>query len=143
VDRRADEEEAVEGAEEAVVVDEDVEEIGAKETAVQNLLLSNPRLMLLSMNYIYLKLTVGIFVIVFLPGSYKHMSKFGILFTIVEHLRTLHQNGGDDALTLEQILGETNQLDVSAEISKVSIHISILFIHYTLFFLRVNIILLR
>ena len=48
--------------------------------------------------------------------------KFGVLYTIVNHLKTLHQNGGDDALTLEQILDETNQLDVSAEISQVSIH---------------------
>ena len=64
--------------------------------------------------------------------------KFGVLYTIVKHLKTLHQNGGHDARyladknfqllmsksspTLEQILDETNQLDVSAEISQVSIH---------------------
>ena len=56
--------------------------------------------------------------------SYKHMSgssqyKFGVLAKIVKHLKTLHQDGADHALTLEEILDETNQLDVGMKISQV------------------------
>ncbi|XP_046440552.1 general transcription factor IIE subunit 2-like [Daphnia pulex] len=55
--------------------------------------------------------------------NYKHMSgssqyKFGVLAKIVKHLKTLHQDGGDHALSLEDILDETNQLDVGMKISQ-------------------------
>jgi len=55
--------------------------------------------------------------------NYKHMSgssqyKFGVLAKIVKHLKTLHQEGGDHALTLEEILDETNQLDVGVKITQ-------------------------
>ncbi|KAK4019443.1 Transcription initiation factor IIE subunit beta [Daphnia magna] len=55
--------------------------------------------------------------------NYKHMSgssqyKFGVLAKIVKHLKTLHQDGADHALTLEDILDETNQLDVGMKISQ-------------------------
>ncbi len=48
--------------------------------------------------------------------------KFAILTKIVKHLKMLHQNGNHEPLTLEQILDETNQLDVSAKIPGVSFH---------------------
>lgn len=53
--------------------------------------------------------------------NYKHMTgssqyRFGVLAKIVRHLKTLHQDGGDHALTLEEILDETNQLNVGTKI---------------------------
>ena len=61
-----------------------------------------------------------------MSGSSQY--KFGVLAKIVKHLKTLHQNGGDDALTLEQILDETNQLDVSAKIPQVTIYNTLFFV---------------
>ena len=52
-----------------------------------------------------------------MSGSSQY--KFGVLAKIVKHLKTLHQEGGDHALTLEEILDETNQLDVGVKISQV------------------------
>jgi transcription initiation factor TFIIE subunit beta len=52
-----------------------------------------------------------------MSGSSQY--KFGVLAKIVKHLKTLHQNGGDQALTLDEILDETNQLDVSQKIPQV------------------------
>lgn len=54
-------------------------------------------------------------------SNYKHMTgssgyKFAILTKIVKHLKMLHQNGNHEPMTLEQILDDTNQLDVSAKI---------------------------
>lgn len=50
-------------------------------------------------------------------NTYKTMSgssqyRFGVLAKIVRHMRTRHQEGEDHALTLEDILDETNQLDI-------------------------------
>ncbi len=52
-----------------------------------------------------------------MSGSSQY--KFGVLAKIVKHLKTLHQDGADHALTLEEILDETNQLDVGMKISQV------------------------
>jgi len=56
-------------------------------------------------------------------SNYKHMSgssqyKFGVLAKIVKHLKTLHQVGGDHPLSLDEILDETNQLDVGSKITQ-------------------------
>ncbi|CAD7080791.1 unnamed protein product [Hermetia illucens] len=50
-------------------------------------------------------------------STYKTMSgssqyRFGVLAKIVKHMRTRHQDGDDHPLTLEEILDETNQLDI-------------------------------
>lgn len=49
--------------------------------------------------------------------NYKTMSgssqyRFGVLAKIVKHMRTRHQEGDDHPLSLEDILDETNQLDI-------------------------------
>jgi len=41
--------------------------------------------------------------------------KFGVLARIVRHMRSRHMDGEDHPLTLEEILDETNQLDVSGK----------------------------
>ena len=53
-----------------------------------------------------------------MSGSSQY--KFGVLAKIVKHLKVLHQEGGDHPLSLEDILDETNQLDVGAKINQVS-----------------------
>lgn len=50
-------------------------------------------------------------------STYKTMSgssqyRFGVLAKIVKHMRTRHQEGEDHPLSLEEILDETNQLDI-------------------------------
>jgi len=52
-----------------------------------------------------------------MTGSSQY--RFGVLAKIVRHLKTLHQDGGDHALTLEEILDETNQLNVGTKITQV------------------------
>ncbi|XP_063708356.1 general transcription factor IIE subunit 2 [Culicoides brevitarsis] len=49
--------------------------------------------------------------------NYKTMTgssqyRFGVLAKIVKHMRTRHQEGDDHPLSLEDILDETNQLDI-------------------------------
>ncbi|XP_051170342.1 transcription initiation factor IIE subunit beta [Leptopilina boulardi] len=53
--------------------------------------------------------------------NYKSMSgssqyKFGVLAKIVKHMKTRHQEGDDHPLSLDEILDETNQLDVSPKV---------------------------
>ncbi|KAK0087003.1 hypothetical protein PV325_001957 [Microctonus aethiopoides] len=53
--------------------------------------------------------------------SYKTMAgssqyKFGVLAKIVKHMKARHQEGDDHPLTLEEILDETNQLDVGSKV---------------------------
>ena len=55
-----------------------------------------------------------------MSGSSQY--KFGVLAKIVKHLKTLHQVGGDHALTLDEILDETNQLDVGVKITQVTLN---------------------
>lgn len=46
-------------------------------------------------------------------GSSGSQYKFGVLAKIVRHMKNRHMEGEDHALTLDEILDETNQLDVS------------------------------
>nr|XP_012143662.1 PREDICTED: transcription initiation factor IIE subunit beta isoform X2 [Megachile rotundata] len=55
--------------------------------------------------------------------NYKTMSgstqyKFGVLAKIVKHMKTRHQEGDDHPLTLDEILDETNQLDVGSKVKQ-------------------------
>ncbi|RZF34236.1 hypothetical protein LSTR_LSTR012610 [Laodelphax striatellus] len=57
------------------------------------------------------------------PINYKTMSgssqyKFGILAKIVKHMKTRHQDGDDHPLTLDEILDETNQLDIGTKVKQ-------------------------
>lgn len=45
--------------------------------------------------------------------------RFGVLAKIVKHMRTRHQDGDMHPLTLEEILDETNQLDVGSKVKQV------------------------
>ncbi|XP_053687808.1 general transcription factor IIE subunit 2 [Sabethes cyaneus] len=54
-------------------------------------------------------------------NNYKSMSgssqyRFGVLAKIVKHMRARHQEGEDHPLTLEDILDETNQLDIGSSV---------------------------
>lgn len=56
--------------------------------------------------------------------NYKTMSgstqyKFGVLAKIVKHMKARHQEGDDHPLTLEEILDETNQLDVGSKVRQI------------------------
>lgn len=44
--------------------------------------------------------------------------KFGVLAKIVRHLKTRHQDGDDHPLALEELLDETNQLDVGNKVKQ-------------------------
>lgn len=55
--------------------------------------------------------------------SYKSMAgssqyKFGVLAKIVKHMKSRHQHGDDHPLNLEEILDETNQLDVGSKVKQ-------------------------
>lgn len=50
-----------------------------------------------------------------MTGSSQY--RFGVLAKIVKHMRTRHQEGDDHPLTLDEILDETNQLDVGSKVS--------------------------
>jgi transcription initiation factor TFIIE subunit beta len=52
-----------------------------------------------------------------MTGSSQY--KFSVLAKIVKHLKTLHQDGADYALSLEDILDQTNQLDMGMKIRHV------------------------
>lgn len=63
--------------------------------------------------------------IIIIRVSYKTMSgssqyRFGVLAKIVKHMRTRHQDGDDHPLTIEDILDETNQLDIGSSVKAVS-----------------------
>jgi len=49
-----------------------------------------------------------------MAGSTQY--KFGVLAKIVKHMKARHQEGDDHPLTLEEILDETNQLDVGSKV---------------------------
>jgi hypothetical protein len=51
--------------------------------------------------------------------------RFGVLARIVRHMRARHQEGDDHPLTIEEVLDETNQLDVGNKVKQV-IHCFIL-----------------
>lgn len=55
--------------------------------------------------------------------NYKTMAgssqyKFGVLAKIVKHMKTRHQEGDDHPLTMDEILDETNQLDVGSKVKQ-------------------------
>ncbi|XP_066590332.1 transcription initiation factor IIE subunit beta [Prorops nasuta] len=50
------------------------------------------------------------------PGSSQY--KFGVLAKIVKHMKSRHQEGDDHPLTLDEILDETNQLDVGSKVKQ-------------------------
>ena len=55
-----------------------------------------------------------------MSGSSQY--KFAVLARIVKHLKTLHQDGNHmHALTMEEILDETNQLDIGSKILSVNV----------------------
>jgi transcription initiation factor TFIIE subunit beta len=54
-----------------------------------------------------------------MSGSSKY--KFGVLAKIVKYMRSRHQEGDDHPLSLEEILDETNQLDVGSKVKQVSV----------------------
>ncbi|XP_063532039.1 transcription initiation factor IIE subunit beta [Cydia strobilella] len=56
-------------------------------------------------------------------SNYKTMSgsssyRFGVLARIVRHMRARHQEGDDHPLTLDEVLDETNQLDVGNKVKQ-------------------------
>jgi len=72
-------------------------------------------------------------IIVNMICSYKTMSgssqyKFGVLAKIVKYMRSRHQEGDDHPLSLDEILDETNQLDVGSKVKQVSVKHSSIFI---------------
>lgn len=46
--------------------------------------------------------------------------RFSVLAKIVKYMRSRYQEGDDYPLTLEEILDETNQLDVGSSVKNVS-----------------------
>lgn len=61
----------------------------------------------------------------FVCSSYKAYGqssqyKFGILTKIVKYIRARHQDGDDHPLTIDELLDETNQLDVGAKVKTVN-----------------------
>lgn len=52
-----------------------------------------------------------------MSGSSQY--KFGVLAKIVKHMKSRHQQGDDHPLSLEEILDETNQLDVGNKVKQV------------------------
>ena len=72
--------------------------------------------------------------------NYKTMSgstqyKFGVLAKIVKHMKARHQEGDDHPLTLEEILDETNQLDVGSKVNLIIYRCHIIIYKNTKFYL--------
>jgi hypothetical protein len=57
-----------------------------------------------------------------MSGSSQY--KFGVLAKIVKYMRSRHQDGDDHPLSLDEILDETNQLDVGSKVKQVSVQYS-------------------
>lgn len=55
-----------------------------------------------------------------MAGSSQY--RFGVLAKIVKHMRTRHLDGDDHPLTIEDILDETNQLDIGSSVKNVRIY---------------------
>lgn len=53
-----------------------------------------------------------------MSGSSQY--RFGVLAKIVKFMRTRHQDGDDHPLTIDEILDETNQLDIGQSVKNVS-----------------------
>lgn len=52
-----------------------------------------------------------------MSGSSQY--RFGVLAKIVKHMKTRHQDGDDHPLSIEDILDETNQLDIGSSVKTV------------------------
>lgn len=52
-----------------------------------------------------------------MAGSSQY--RFGVLAKIVKHMRVRHLDGDDHPLLLDEILDETNQLDIGASVKHV------------------------
>ena len=52
-----------------------------------------------------------------MAGSSQY--RFGVLAKIVKHMKTRHQDGDDHPLTIDDILDETNQLDIGSSVKNV------------------------
>lgn len=52
-----------------------------------------------------------------MAGSTQY--RFGVLAKIVKHMRTRHLEGDDHPLTIDDILDETNQLDIGSSVKNV------------------------
>lgn len=52
-----------------------------------------------------------------MTGSSQY--RFGVLAKIVKHMKNRHQDGDDHPLTIEDILDETNQLDIGTSVKTV------------------------
>lgn len=63
-----------------------------------------------------------------MSGSTQY--KFGVLAKIVKHMKARHQEGDDHPLTLEEILDETNQLDVGSKVLFSIIFLFYISMHY-------------
>lgn len=66
-----------------------------------------------------------------MAGSSQY--KFGVLAKIVKHMKSRHQHGDDHPLNLEEILDETNQLDVGSKVKQARSAVLIRFNSRTLF----------
>lgn len=54
-----------------------------------------------------------------MAGSTQY--RFGVLAKIVKHMRIRHLDGDDHPLTLDDILDETNQLDIGSSVKNVCV----------------------
>jgi hypothetical protein len=54
-----------------------------------------------------------------MSGSSQY--RFGVLAKIVKYMRSRHQEGDDHPLSLDEILDETNQLDVGSKVKQVGV----------------------
>lgn len=72
-----------------------------------------------------------------MSGSSQY--RFGVLAKIVKHMRTRHQDGDDHPLTIEDILDETNQLDIGSSVKAVSSILQLLFRHVKLILISVTV----
>lgn len=67
-----------------------------------------------------------------MAGSSQY--RFSVLAKIVKHMKIRHQDGDDHPLTLDDILDETNQLDIGSSVKNViNILLSFLFSLFTIF----------
>lgn len=55
-----------------------------------------------------------------MAGSSQY--RFGVLAKIVKHMRVRHLDGDDHPLQLDEILDETNQLDIGSSVKNVNFH---------------------
>lgn len=61
-----------------------------------------------------------------MAGSSQY--KFGVLAKIVKHMKARHQDGDDHPLNIDEILDETNQLDVGSKVKNFELIIKFYFV---------------